>query len=342
MGQSISVIVAVYNRFDLLKQVVESILAQTCPVFEIILVDDGSIDETPNVLPRYIAERPTWRERVRYFYQENQGQAAAANNGIARARGEWLAFNSNDDLWLPQKLEWQFRAIEKFKDKCAACFTDAWFMNNPRMKMTLFQLAGRQHNEEIGMIADSVQYVSDVDPIFGVHPVWVQTLLVRADLVRRIGGFDVKLRYGEDDDFVFRLARETSFCFVGMPMVLIDRTPSSQRHVGAGKNWDKVDYVLQMNQYRFEKRLRLCECLPPKIQKVVRRRLSAVHSGWANWYLRKDECGKAREAMSKAAKYCLTPKIAFKWALTRFAPKLAKKVILMREQNRADRSQGVG
>ncbi|MGD0228374.1 MAG: glycosyltransferase family A protein, partial [Terriglobia bacterium] len=88
MIPSVSVIVPVYGRFNLLKHAVESILAQTCPVSEIILIDDGSIDETPQVLPRYIAEKPAWRERVRYFYQENQGQSVALNNGIARAKGE--------------------------------------------------------------------------------------------------------------------------------------------------------------------------------------------------------------------------------------------------------------
>ncbi len=78
----------------------------------------------------------------------------ARNIAITHAKGEWLAFNDNDDLWLPQKLEWQFRALEQFNNQCDACITDAWFMNNPYMKMTLFQLAGKQHRETIGMIDD--------------------------------------------------------------------------------------------------------------------------------------------------------------------------------------------
>jgi glycosyltransferase involved in cell wall biosynthesis len=346
MSPTISVVAPVYNRFELIKRVVESILAQTYPVAEIILIDDGSFDDTPEALPRHIAERPAWRERVRYFRQENQGQAAAFNNGIARAKGDWLAFSSDDDLWLPQKLEWQFRALEQFKNQCGMCFTDAWFMNNPSMKMTAFQLAGRQYNETIGMIPESIKCVIELDPVHSVHPVWVQTVVARADLVHRMGGFDTKLRYSEDNDFVFRLACETSFCFVGMPMVLVDRTPAMQRHVGAAKNWHKADYLLQMQQLRFEKCLRISAELSPAelssdVRKFACRRLSAVHSGWANWYLENGEYGKARQAVTEAAKYALTSNIAMKWALTRIAPQLARKVMSKRSQNREQRSGGI-
>lgn len=341
MNPNVSVIVAVYNRFDLLKNVVESILAQTCPVSEVILVDDGSIDGTSEVLPRFIVEKAGWRDRVHYIHQQNQGQSVANNTGIARAKGEWLAFNANDDLWLPQKLEWQFRALEKFKDKCGACFTDAWFMNNPYMKMTLFQLTGRQPSEPIAMVPDTIKYVTQLDALLNIHPVWMQTLLARADLVRCIGGLDPQLRYGEDDDFIFRLACETNFCFVSMPMVLIDRTPPSQRHMGEGKNWDNIDFRLRMNQYRFEKRLHMSERLSPEVQKFARKQLSAVHSGWANWYLHEQEYEKACEAVSAAARYQLTPSLAAKWALTRFVPKLARKAVLRREKKISRKHVGI-
>jgi len=130
MQPTISVVIPVYNRFDCLKRSVESVLAQTLPVSEVILVDDGSIDGTSELLPRYIAENQMWRDRVSYVHQDNQGPNVARNTGIAHAKGDWLAFNDNDDLWLPQKLEWQFQALDQFKDQCGACITDAWFMNN--------------------------------------------------------------------------------------------------------------------------------------------------------------------------------------------------------------------
>lgn len=342
VNPTVSVVIPVYNRFELLKRAVESVLAQTLPVFEVILVDDGSVDGTSELLPRYVAENPAWRGRVHYFHQENQGPSVASNNGVARAKGEWLALLANDDLWLPQKLEWQFRALERFKGQCGVCFTDAWFMNNPHMKMSLFQLAGRQHNEPIGIVADPVKYALERGPLAGVHPVWMQTVVVRTDLVRGLGGADPELRYGDDDDMVFRLACETAFCFVSMPMVLIDRTPREERHVGEGKNWDRVDFRLRMMQRSYEKRLGMSERLPREVREAIRKDLSDIHSGWTNWFLEKREYGKARESVTEAASFHFTPRIAIKWALTRFIPGLARTAIVVREQKRRRKTYGIG
>ena len=327
MSLNISVIIPAYSRFSHLRHAVESVLAQTVPVSEVIIVDDGSMDETPTMVPRLIAEDPRWRERVSYFYQENQGQCVAINNGIARAKGDWLGFIAHDDLWLPWKLEWQFRALEKFKDQAGLCFTDAWFMNNPHMKMNLFQFAGKQLPGSFGIIKDPDRLI--VNP----HPVWVQTCIARSDLVRQINGFDPKLRYSEDHDFLFRMALQTKFCYVGMPMTLIDRSPADIRHVGEGRNWHKEEFCLQADQYRFEKQLSLSEGLQPDVRKSILRNLRSVHSAWANLYLAKGDHTNAREAISKAAEYELTPNLAFKWILSRFSPKLAKKVLSIRDKN---------
>ena len=342
MSPTISVIVTVYNRFELTKRAVESVLAQTLPVSEILLMDDGSFDGTSELLPPYIEGNHAWRERVLYFHQENQGPGAARNNGIAKAKGEWLAFIDNDDLWLPQKLEWQFRALDQFKDQCGACITDAWFMNNPYMKMTLFQLAGKQHSETIGMIPDSLKYLLERNSVVGVHTVWLQNLVTRTELARRVGGFDPKLRFGDDDDFAFRLGCETKFCFVNLPMVLIDRTPPAERHLGANKRWDDEDFRLQMAQYRYEKRLRLDNAFSDEIRKTMRRDLAAVHSGWANWFLQREEYAKAHKAVAEAARVHLTRNIAIKWALTRWTPSVAKKLASVRAESRKRRDWGIG
>jgi glycosyltransferase involved in cell wall biosynthesis len=342
MPPTISVVMPVYNRFDLLKYAVESVLTQSLPVSEVILVDDGSLDGTSELLPKYIEENPAWRERVRYFHQENQGPNVARNTAIAHAKGEWLAFNDNDDLWLPQKLEWQFRALDRFKDRCGACITDAWFMNNPYMKMTLFQLAGKQHRESIGMIADPLRYMLERSSVVGVHPIWLQNLVTRTDLARRVGGFDPAFRYGDDDDFAFRLASETNFCFVSMPMVLIDRTLPAERHAGASKRWDDVDFRLRMAQGRMEKRLRMSERLPAEVRAMVRRDLAAIHSGWANWFLRNGEYGKAKGAITEALRLHRTFTLAIKSALIRFAPSLTRKIAQLREEYRCRRDFGIG
>jgi glycosyltransferase involved in cell wall biosynthesis len=342
MSPNISVIVTVYNRFELTKRAVESVLAQTVPVSEIILMDDGSFDGTSELLPRYIEANPAWCERVRYIHQENQGPGVARNNGISLARGEWVAFLDNDDLWLPQKLEWQFRALDQFKDQCGACITDAWFMNNQHMKMTLFQLTGKQHREPIGIIGEPLQYMLQRTSTVGGHPVWLQNLVTRTDLARNAGGFDPALRFGDDDDFVFRLGCETKFCFVNMPMVLIDRTPPVERHNGANRRWDDEDFRLEMAQRRFEKRLRMSERLPRNVREMIRKDLSAVHSGWANWFLQKAEYRRARQSVSEAVRIHPTTNLAIKRALTFCVPQLAKRIVLMRGDHRSRQTFGIG
>jgi glycosyltransferase involved in cell wall biosynthesis len=342
MTPTVSVVIPVYNRFERLKYAVESVLTQTLRVSEVILVDDGSIDNTSEQLPRYIAQNQSWRERVICIHQENQGPNVARNQGIRVARGEWLAFNDNDDIWLPQKLEWQFRALEQFKDQCSACITDAWFMNNPCMKMTLFQLAGKKHNGTLGIIPEPLRYILETRSVVGVHPVWLQNLLTRTELARRVGGFDPNLRFGDDDDFAFRLVCETGLCFVNMPLVVIDRTPPTVRHVGVNTRWDDADFRLEMAQSRYEKRLRMSNGLPNEIRKSIRKGLAAVYSGWANWFLDKREYSKALEAIGKAASTYFTPTVAVKWALTRSLPAVARKLTRARHEHRNRKIHGIG
>jgi len=96
---------------------------------------------------------------------------------------------------------------------------------------------------------------------------------------------DPKLRYAEDVEFVFRLACKTSFCFVGISLVLIDRAPGEQRHVNEAKNFDNELFRLQLNQYRFEKRLKMATGLSSYVRRSARKSLKKVHRGLANFYL---------------------------------------------------------
>jgi glycosyltransferase involved in cell wall biosynthesis len=100
MMPGISVIIPAYNHARFLPQAIESVLAQTLLPAELIVVDDGSTDDTPQVLARY-------SECVRYIRQQNRGVSAARNTGAAVAMGDYLAFLDADDEWLPHKLEMQ-------------------------------------------------------------------------------------------------------------------------------------------------------------------------------------------------------------------------------------------
>src|SRR5271156_2034659 len=97
---AVSVIIPTYNYGRFVTEAVDSVLAQSYTDHEVIVVDDGSVDDTPERMQPYA-------ERVRYLRQPNQGPSAARNNGIEAARGEYVAFLDADDLWHPRKLEAQ-------------------------------------------------------------------------------------------------------------------------------------------------------------------------------------------------------------------------------------------
>ncbi len=105
---TISVVVPTYNHRDYVLQAIESVFAQTFAACEVIVVNDGSPDDTATLLRPLIDEG-----RIVYLEQENQGQAAARNRGWQAARGRYLAFLDDDDLWPPEKLEWQVRVLEE-------------------------------------------------------------------------------------------------------------------------------------------------------------------------------------------------------------------------------------
>ncbi len=329
MNSGVSVVIPAYNRSAMLTMVVESVLAQTLSALEIVIIDDGSTDDTGEVVQRAIAENANWRERVRYFHQENQGISGALNAGIERAQGKWIGFTAQDDLWLPWKLQWQLRALERYPE-CGLCFTDAWFMNNPYMKMTLFEFAQKRFPGPLGVVDDPVKLV------VGKHPVWTQTMIARADVIRQAGGLDPFLRYSEDHDFLFRMGLLTKFCYVGMPMVLIDRSPAEVRHLGEARNWHKEEFRLRMDQYRFEKQETLGKGLSPAVRSQIRANLRSIHSNWANWHMEQGAYARARASLSKSLAYGLTAGLAAKWLIFRTFPGFSRKM-LARDSSKAVR-----
>ena len=197
---AVSVIIPTYNRAARVSAAVKSVMAQTPSELEIIIVDDGSTDGTEQVIRPFVEDSGG---RISYFRQDNRGVSAARNKGIALARGDWIAFLDSDDVWIPEKLEWQFRAIRQSGGRCGACYANARLVYGADNKPTVFDLSGVLHRDVIGMLNDATRLI--VTPR-RTMPIWLPTLVMRAELVRCAGGFDPQLRLGEDVDFIFRLA----------------------------------------------------------------------------------------------------------------------------------------
>jgi glycosyltransferase involved in cell wall biosynthesis len=317
VNPKVSVVIPTYNRAGKVQKAIESALAQTFSDLEVIVVDDGSADDTGKILGE------TFGSQIRYFAQANQGASAARNKGIAEARGEWVAFLDSDDQWELDKLEWQFKALERFGPQCGGCYTDVRVVNHPETR-TFFQLAEESywHQGEMGVSTEALKLL--VRPGGAGMVICLSSYMGRADVIRTSGGFSLSLPYSQDSEFLFRLATLTGFCYVNRPLVRFDRSPVETRHVGVSAVWTKGDFFLRDCQLRYEQMLRLSEGQPRKIGQLIREQLGLVHSGWANWYLETRQYGKARAAVSRAARLHTTFNIAVKWLLTWMSPGLAR------------------
>jgi len=313
----ISVVIPTFNRAQQVQAALRSVLAQTYPELEVIVVDDGSTDGTDHALHTLI-NRERGGRAVHYVFQPNRGQSAARNKGVDQLRGRWTAFLDSDDVWLPEKLERQVRALEQFEDTSCACITDAKLTDNLGMDTSAFRKSGKPYEQSMGIDFEATTTLASYR-----DPFWLSTLLVRTDVVKRLGSFDTQLGYAEDHDLLFRLSLVTSICYVNKPLASLDRSKSPE-----GSNcrpWDGVEVRLRGSQLMLEKWLKGSK-LSPEVRKTVTQGLRGIHSAWANWYLEHERYEEAKEAIHQAMKYDLTPNLAIKWTLAKLAPRFARRI----------------
>jgi len=327
---TISVIIPTFNRALELRKSIESVLSQTYRDFELLIVDDGSEDDTAAVVNSYIQNTPGGRERIRYFYQSNQGKSVALNNGLVHTRGAWIAFLDSDDCWLPKKLEMQTQALLEFGPSCRVAFTDARYVNNPNLRMSAFERADMRFNGVTGVVRNTSHYLL-VEP----HMIYMQSLLVRSDVLKVAGGFDPELRVFQDKDFVFRLSHQTDFCYINLPLLDIDRT--SDREVGLIELAEDEDVRLKEQQYICEKWLTL-DWLEPAHCAAIHAQLGRIHSEWATWYLFNEKYAEALQSISKATLTRSSSRLWIKRVIISISPRVARRMVIKRAFRRAQQS----
>ena len=204
----VCVIIPAYNAAGFIRRAVDSVLAQTFQDFELLVVDDGSTDDTRTVLASY-------GDRIRLLTKENGGPAAARNHGLRHAQGRYVAFLDSDDYWLPGKLEHQVRLLD--------------------------------NRHEIGFCSTATMVVDTAGEPAGDWPCWAGAdplpdilfmhgaaisgstsgVLARRELLVELGGFDETLRGYEDPDLWIRLAACSGYACIREPLTVVVRTPGS-------------------------------------------------------------------------------------------------------------------
>ncbi len=196
----VSVLIPTYRRARFLQEAIDSVLTQTFQDFEVIVVEDGSY-EAAEVVERYGTQ-------VRYVWQPNQGVSVARNTGARLARGEWLSFLDDDDLWLPEKLERELLYVKRCPD--AGLIHTAYYIVTDGIR--------RLPTHTSRGIPIPTGWVSE--PLFLTNFIMTSSVLVRAKHFRDIGGFDAQFVRCEDYHLWLRLSLQCAFGYVRDPLVI--------------------------------------------------------------------------------------------------------------------------
>ena len=192
---TVSVIIPTYNRAALLKRAIESVLNQSFKDFELIVVDDASPDNTPEVV------RSIRDSRIRYIrLKKNSGGPVARNTGIKKARGKFIALLDDDDEWLPHRLELQVKKLETLDKEFGVVYGGFYYVS---------QQDGRILGKRLPQFRGDV-YQHFLRENFVGSP----TLLIRRECFKKAGLFDPKLTSSQDWDMWLRIAKYYKFDYV--------------------------------------------------------------------------------------------------------------------------------
>jgi glycosyltransferase involved in cell wall biosynthesis len=193
----VSVVIPTYNRADFICDAIDSVLSQTYKDYEIIVVDDGSTDNTREVLKKY-------GDQIKYIYQENKRQGAARNNGIKHSTGEYIALLDSDDMWLPHKLEKDVACIES-DDRIGVVYSNAillYYPSNRQKKTKIYVARG-------DVLIQAIKRVYIDFATCGVSPT-----LIRKECFDKVGLFNESRYIMEDYEMLVRIASKYHFGFV--------------------------------------------------------------------------------------------------------------------------------
>jgi glycosyltransferase involved in cell wall biosynthesis len=197
------VIIPAFNREDVIERAVASVCRQSFTDLEIIVIDDGSTDNTEGIV------RSIRDERIRYLrFRGNRGSAAARNEGLKVAGGKYVAFLDSDDEWLPAKIEKQVALMETLDDQWGICQTGAQIIADGLPKQPF-----------IPRVIESGEVYRPL--IFGKVPFLTPTLMFRKTILPQVGLFDERLRRGQDLEFLLRVFARCKMAVVSEPLAVV-------------------------------------------------------------------------------------------------------------------------
>lgn len=225
----VSVIIPTFNRVTYLERALLSVQKQSASCSEIIIVDDGSTDSTKN----YVLKKTARDSRIKYFFQENKGPAAARNLGILKSKYNYIAFLDSDDHWHKKKLDIQYNNLFQNKEYLISHTFEKWFRRGKHLNQK------KIHIPRNGNVFDHCLQLCAVG---------VSTVMAKKELFDSIGYFDETMRCCEDYDFWLRVSCKEPFLLI-----------SERLTIKEGGRDDQVSYQYRvgMDRLRIEALLKL-------------------------------------------------------------------------------------
>lgn len=188
-----SVIIPTYNRFLFLKIALNSVFRQNFSDYEIIIVDDGSTDETAKGLEKMRPAIANGVKKVKYFYTENKGPAAARNYAIGKALGEFICFLDSDDRFRDDKLKTAYEFIKKYPQYKIFHTEEIWYRNGSLLEQKIY------HKKPSGRVFENAVKMCSIG---------MSTSIIKKEVFKEIGLFDETMPACEDYDFFLRAANK--------------------------------------------------------------------------------------------------------------------------------------
>jgi glycosyltransferase involved in cell wall biosynthesis len=278
----VSVVIPAYNCSAKVKEAIESVLAQTYTDYEVVVIDDGSTDDTEPVVRSF-------GDRVVYFRQNNQGAGTARNSGIKRSSGEYIAFLDSDDLWSPEKLDEQIPLLEHDLE-LGLVYSD-WAVMSEN---------GAVEESYLRKLPSASGYVFDKLVQWGF--ILTSGVVVRRACLLDVGDFDSSLSIAQDYDLWLRICYRWKVALVNRPLVT--------KRSWNGSLSSNLPKTAVERIALFEKTLVNFNDMPPESRRIVRRQLALNYWDVGYHYFDQFLFKEARRKFLSSLSYdCRNPKV---------------------------------
>ena len=278
----VSIIIPTFNRRDYITIALDSVLKQTYKDYEIIIIDDGSSDDTKEVLKPY-------QDNIRYFYQDNKGIPTTRNKGIKEAQGDYIAFLDSDDYWLPEKLERQIECFSRnshygmVATRCSSITPDG-------------KLRKKNRPGKSGWV---------LTDLFKANFIRTSSAMIKKECFEKVGLFDESLPECEEYDLWLRIAREYPVGFINEPLAVYTDNPE-------GISTDSLAGRLMRLKVLEKDYLKVC--IP---QTLYRKRLASNYHYVGRHYLNRGKEIEGKKYLKRSLDFNpLNPKTLFYYALS--------------------------